>query len=321
MADEAAAGKTQAPANAIPAAPPKAEASEAPVDHNDPAAFKAVGIMAVHQLHLDVGFSEQEQAWIAEGMKNAMSGEDLPDTFKEDLGRARLIYRDQMDKAMMARKAEADTNAARARDFIDALPEKDELTCTKSGLYYKILEPGDPDKIPEKTGRVVVKYSGSLIDGTVFDKNDEGAEFVVQGVVPGFAEGLQLIGEGGKIRLYVPGNLGYGLRPPSGSPIKPGDMLIFDVELDKVIAPGSNARSPQMMHPPMGPNGAGMKTPPPAPTTRPPSTPPPLPPELLNRKIPPPPSEALRAAAAAKSAPAEPAKADSDKTEDAASGK
>lgn len=107
-----------------------------------------------------------------------------------------------------------------------------EFTATESGLKYRILRKTDGPR-PSKTDRVVVDYSGWLDDGTVFDSSydrREPAEFNVSGVVEGWTEGLQLIGEGGMIELEIPSHLAYGEvgRAPR---IPPNATLHFKVEL------------------------------------------------------------------------------------------
>jgi FKBP-type peptidyl-prolyl cis-trans isomerase len=83
---------------------------------------------------------------------------------------------------------------------------------------------------------VKVNYRGTLLDGTEFDssyKRNEPIEFPLNGVIPGWTEGLQLIKPGGKIRLFIPSNLAYGPRG-AGGVIGPDETLIFDVELLEV---------------------------------------------------------------------------------------
>lgn len=75
-------------------------------------------------------------------------------------------------------------------------------------------------------------YHGTLIDGTVFDSSvdrNEPISFGLNQVISGWTEGLQLMVEGEKTRLFIPSNLGYGDR--AAGKIKPGSTLIFDVEL------------------------------------------------------------------------------------------
>ena len=105
---------------------------------------------------------------------------------------------------------------------------------TESGLQYTIVEPGNDVKAgPVDT--VWVKYKGTLLDGTVFDETPADAEPVMltlDRVVKGWTEGLQLVGEGGKIQLTIPAALGYGENGNQG--IEPNSTLLFDVEVVKV---------------------------------------------------------------------------------------
>ena len=81
---------------------------------------------------------------------------------------------------------------------------------------------------------VLLHYHGTLIDGVVFDSSvDRGkpASFSMKGVIKGFSGGLTKTEVGGKIRIYIPSELGYGDNPRPGGKIKPGDTLIFDCEL------------------------------------------------------------------------------------------
>lgn len=100
-----------------------------------------------------------------------------------------------------------------------------------SGLQYEIIKKGS-SKHPTADNAVTVHYTGTLLDGTKFDSSvDRGqpATFGLKQVIPGWTEGIPLIGEGGKIRLFIPHNLAYG---PQGRPgIPPYATLIFDVEL------------------------------------------------------------------------------------------
>ena len=90
-----------------------------------------------------------------------------------------------------------------------------------------------PDEKPSATDRVEVHYSGKLVDGTEFDssyKRNEPIVFGLNQVIPGWTEGLQLIGKGGKVKLFIPSKLGYGERGARGV-IPPNATLVFDVEL------------------------------------------------------------------------------------------
>lgn len=105
---------------------------------------------------------------------------------------------------------------------------------TESGLQYRIIEEGS-EVHPATVDTVWVRYEGKTLDGEVFDKVADDAEpvrFVLNSVVPGWTEGLQLVGEGGEIELFIPANLAYGERGNQG--IEPNSTLIFNVKLDKV---------------------------------------------------------------------------------------
>jgi FKBP-type peptidyl-prolyl cis-trans isomerase len=113
--------------------------------------------------------------------------------------------------------------------------DKPPFESTGSGLKYRILEPGD-GKQPEVTSTVVCHYRGWLDNGQEFDSSyqrGEPATFPLNGVIPGWTEGLQLVKEGGKLELEIPSELGYGA---SGAPpvIPPNATLHFEIELISV---------------------------------------------------------------------------------------
>ncbi|MCQ2142823.1 MAG: FKBP-type peptidyl-prolyl cis-trans isomerase [Bacteroidales bacterium] len=102
----------------------------------------------------------------------------------------------------------------------------------ESELQYKIIEEGNEVRAAA-ADTVWVNYKGTLIDGTVFDQNEgEPVKMMLNRVIKGWTEGLQLVGEGGKIQLFIPAELGYGERK-SGK-IEAGSTLIFDVEVTKI---------------------------------------------------------------------------------------
>lgn len=131
-------------------------------------------------------------------------------------------------------KVAADNDKA-GREYIERQMKADPtLKKTASGLVYKVIKEGKGAK-PTASQTACVRYEGMHISGEVFD-NGQGQvqEFPVGRVVPGFAEGLQLMSPGAKYRLYIPGNLGYGESGTPGGPIGPNETLIFQVELVQV---------------------------------------------------------------------------------------
>ncbi|MBO4370095.1 MAG: FKBP-type peptidyl-prolyl cis-trans isomerase [Paludibacteraceae bacterium] len=122
------------------------------------------------------------------------------------------------------------------RAFLEKNKKEEGVVVLPSGLQYKVLTAGKGRK-PSATDRVRCHYTGSLIDGTVFDSSVERGEpavFGVNQVIAGWIEALQLMEEGAKWRLFIPSELAYGERG-AGAAIPPHATLIFDVELLKVL--------------------------------------------------------------------------------------
>ena len=126
-------------------------------------------------------------------------------------------------------------NKTEGEAFLAENTSKAGVTTLPSGLQYEVITQGTGTK-PSLKSSVTTHYHGTLINGTVFDSSyqrGQPATFPVNGVIAGWTEALQLMGEGSKYRLYIPSDLAYGKRG-AGRDI-PGDTaLIFDVELLKV---------------------------------------------------------------------------------------
>jgi len=126
-------------------------------------------------------------------------------------------------------------NKTIGREFMEQNAKNDSVVQTKSGLQYMVLKEGTGAK-PGPTDEVTVHYTGRLLNGTVFDSSvdrGEPATFPLDKVIPGWTEGLQLMREGAKYRLFIPSELAYGSKG-AGEQILPNSTLIFDVELIKV---------------------------------------------------------------------------------------
>lgn len=129
---------------------------------------------------------------------------------------------------------EAAVNKAEGEKFMQDNKMKDGVVSTDSGLQYRIMEAGNDVK-PGPKDTVFVQYTGTLLDGTVFDESDKEKDpvrFTLNRVIKGWTEGLQHVGEGGKIQLFVPDSLAYGARRTGN--IGPNSTLLFDIEVVKV---------------------------------------------------------------------------------------
>lgn len=123
-------------------------------------------------------------------------------------------------------------NIEQGAEFLAENRDKPGVVETESGLQYLVLQPGRGESHPGPKSKVLAHYHGTLIDGTVFDSSvDRGQplSFGLNQVIRGWTEGLQLMVEGEKVRLFIPSDLAYGNRAAGSIP--GGSVLIFDVEL------------------------------------------------------------------------------------------
>jgi len=160
---------------------------------------------------------------------------------QDALGGAKSLLTDQeiqetmvaLRTEMMAKQEEvAKKNKVDGEAFLAENKKKEGIKTLPSGLQYKVIKAGTGKK-PKLDDTVTANYRGTLIDGTEFDssyKRGQPVSFRVSGVIPGWTEALQLMGEGAKWQIFVPPNLGYGERG-AGGVIGPNAALIFEIEL------------------------------------------------------------------------------------------
>jgi FKBP-type peptidyl-prolyl cis-trans isomerase FklB len=172
---------------------------------------------------------------VSRGLKDALSGEKPLMTEQEMKETIIALQKDLQAKQQEMTKALAEKNKKEGEAFLAENKKKQGVITMPSGLQYKILTDGN-GKSPKATDTVTVNYKGTLIDGTEFDssyKRGQPMTFVVNGVIPGWTEALQLMKVGSKWQLFIPSNLAYGERG-AGGPIGPNAVLIFEVELISV---------------------------------------------------------------------------------------
>jgi len=153
---------------------------------------------------------------------------------EEQVGQIMMAWQQEMTaKKTAVVEQEMAKNLKLGDDYLAANRLKEGVIETASGLQYKVIKAGEGES-PDDNDMVEVHYTGTLIDGTVFDSSrerGESIEFPVNGVIPGWTEALKLMKPGAQYMLYIPSKLAYGDKKTG--PIPEGSALIFDVELLK----------------------------------------------------------------------------------------
>lgn len=180
-----------------------------------------------------LGLTDAELEHLIKGLRESMKDGSIPECisspgFYEFLQAKAKLYTETHNKELESMISE---NTKIQEAFLKDLEKQANVHKQDSGLYYEILQEGS-GAYPTLESWVLVHYTGQLTNGKVFDSSvqrQEPIRFDLNGVIPGFQEGLQLINKGGKIRLYIPAGLAYGNIDQPGIPA--GSLLIFDVEL------------------------------------------------------------------------------------------
>ena len=173
-----------------------------------------------------------------QGLRNVVEDGERLMTQEEIMAEMKTFQQQQIEKQKAEQENLAASNKTAGDTFLAENKAKEGVTTTESGLQYKVVTEGSGAK-PTGDDTVEVHYSGTLLDGTVFDssyKRGAPVTFPVRGVIPGWTEALQLMPVGSKWQLFIPSNLAYGPGGTGGGPIGPNAALIFDVELISIKA-------------------------------------------------------------------------------------
>ncbi|AZR82495.1 FKBP-type peptidyl-prolyl cis-trans isomerase [Thiomicrospira sp. S5] len=174
------------------------------------------------------------------GMQDVMENKSLRLTDAEMQQAVNEVKKQVMQKQAEARKKLAEDNAQKGEAFLAKNKKRDNVKVTKSGLQYRIIEPGK-GATPKEDDVLTANYKGTLIDGTEFDSSySRGTpiEFQMGDVIPGWGEALKMMKPGAKWEIFVPPSLGYGSKG-AGDIIGPNETLIFTIELIKAEKPAS----------------------------------------------------------------------------------
>lgn len=174
---------------------------------------------------------ELNKEMVFKGFDDAFSKADTVFT-PEQIEKIMTAWQQEMSaKKVAVTEQECKNNESAGDQYLAANKTQEGVIELPSGLQYKVLKEGAGES-PDDNDVVEVHYTGTLIDGTVFDSSRERGEpieFPVNGVIPGWTEALKLMKPGAQYMLYIPAKLAYGNKPTG--PIPAGSTLIFDVEL------------------------------------------------------------------------------------------
>lgn len=222
------------------------EVVEAPKTSKDYVASKSMRDSVAYLVGVNFGsfikgydFGDLSYAQIKKGMKDFIKAKGDPrdpefgEQFKISPEAMNELFNNYLE---MRHNYTLLANKEAGEKFLAKNKSKEGVQTTESGLQYIIENAGNEIKAVSDQDTVWVRYKGSLMDGTVFDEVKPEADsirFTLDRVIKGWQEGMKLVGEGGKIKLFVPAELGYGERGPQE--IGPNQMLIFEVEIYKVL--------------------------------------------------------------------------------------
>jgi len=191
----------------------------------------AFGMLVGEDLR-DAGFEFNYDAFLR-GFRDTMENKDTMYSVEEAVKR--------IEGAFNARQAEiSERNLAESNAFLAENGQRSEVITTPSGLQFEPVSEGSGE-MPAIADTVQVHYQGTLANGTIFDSSysyGEPIEIPLDRVISGWSEGLRMMREGGKAKLYIPPSLAYGEY--GAGVIGPNAVLIFDVELIKIIRDGTD---------------------------------------------------------------------------------
>jgi FKBP-type peptidyl-prolyl cis-trans isomerase FkpA len=201
-----------------------APASTGELKSDEEKTIYAMGVMLGGNVK-PMALSAEQLAILSRGMLDSASG-------KQPLVDPQAMATQIQEFARARAAAGAVAEKKKSEDFMVQAAKAPGAVKTETGLVYQAIKPGTGDS-PKPTDTVKVHYTGSLIDGTVFDSSvqrGQPAEFPLNGVIPCWTQGLQKMKMGEKAKLICPSDLAYGDqgRPPK---IPGGATLVFEVEL------------------------------------------------------------------------------------------
>lgn len=185
--------------------------------------------------------SEIDLSIVLQGLMDGAAGDEKAQIETQEMQKVMTEFNVAMRKKHEEeRKIQGEKNKAEGKKFLEENAKKEGVLTTRSGLQYQIIKEGTGPH-PKATDFVKVHYKGTFIDGTEFDssyKRGKPATFPLNRVIKGWTEALQMMKVGGKWKLFIPPDIGYG-KGGRGA-IGPEATLIFEVELLGIDQPAKN---------------------------------------------------------------------------------
>lgn len=200
------------------------------VDQIDSVSY-ALGLLTSENYNTQIG-TELDANLIAEGIKDNYAGGDTTNQPMIPLEEAEFIIQKY---AFEKTQAKSQGNLDEGLAYLEANKTKEGVVTLPSGLQYKVVKEGDGAQ-PTLDDKVVCHYTGTFIDGKVFDSSVERGEpatFQVKGVIKGWQEAIPMMKVGSKWELYIPPSLAYGAKENPGMPAN--STLVFKVELLDIV--------------------------------------------------------------------------------------
>ena len=202
--------------------------------------------------------STKNMKFFATTVPRGIPGMDEPESKKESDGSdLRLIYAVSLKKKsgkwqpvsdktqnlarlreLSRRNEEAREHQLMMADYNDLAKSDKDVVRTQSGLTYKVAELGNMNKVATRDrDSIVITYRASRLSGEEVDpasKRNEELRETVNRLIPGLKEGIKLVGEGGKITLWIPSSLAYGSAGSEEKGIKANEMLRYELEIKEI---------------------------------------------------------------------------------------
>lgn len=214
---------TKTPATKLPAKPVAAVPAPPVLKTLIDSASYAVGV-SVANFYKQQGITKINASLVSKAINDLLQGgKPLLDENAANAVMNKYMSQMQAEKSM--------PNIEAGEKFCAQNKLRPEVKTTASGLQYEVLQEGTGEK-PGPTDSVTCHYRGTFLDGKGFDNSyDRGQPitFPLNGVIPGWTEGLQLMSVGSKYKFYIPYKLGYGEFDMMSIP--GGSTLVFEVEL------------------------------------------------------------------------------------------